>query len=129
MSLHTQGLHCYPAANASGMFTTVEYAFGIQVDSLCDGLCSRIILQVVTCNNDNYHMLLVQAQLDKADLRIEMSMAALHKQNQKAVKRAADLEVTLGKRFVYTYLISATQLVHQQQITRCGCAESLRSSV
>ena len=54
-------------------------------------------------------MFLVQAHLDKADLRIEMSVAALHKQNQKAVRRAADLEVTLGKRFAYTYLISATR--------------------
>lgn len=68
-------------------------------------------------------MFLLQAQLDKADLRIEMSVAALHKQNQKAVRRAADLEVTLGMLLVYTHLISATQLVHQQQITRCGCAK------
>lgn len=67
--------------------------------------------------------MLLQAQLDKADLRIEMSMAALHKQNQKAVRQAADLEVTLGKLFADTHLISATQLVHQQQITRCGCAQ------
>lgn len=42
-------------------------------------------------------VILVQAYLDKADLQIEMSVAALHKQHQKAVRRAADLEVTLGK--------------------------------
>ena len=48
----TQGLHCYPAANASGIFTTLKYAFGIQVDNLCDDLCRRIFIQVVTCNHN-----------------------------------------------------------------------------
>ena len=43
----------------------------------------------------------VQARLDKEDLRNEMSVAALHKQTKKAVRQAADLEVTLGEHAAY----------------------------
>lgn len=41
-------------------------------------------------------MCLMQHQLDKQDLRIEMSVAALRKQAKKAAKTAADLEMTAG---------------------------------
>lgn len=47
------------------------------------------------------HVLSVQTRLDKEDLRIEMSVAALHKQTNKAVRQAADLEVTLGEHVAY----------------------------
>ena len=46
-------------------------------------------------------MLVVQAWLDKEDLRIEVSVAAVRKQTKKAVKQAADLEVTLGKHCIH----------------------------
>ena len=39
----------------------------------------------------------VQARMDKEDLRIELSVAALRKQTKKAIRQAADLEVTAGK--------------------------------
>lgn len=46
-------------------------------------------------------VLSVQARLDKEDLRIEMSVATLHRQTKKAVRQAADLEVTLGEHAAY----------------------------
>lgn len=39
----------------------------------------------------------MQARLDKEDLRIELSVAALRKQTRQAVRKAADLEVSLGE--------------------------------
>ena len=39
---------------------------------------------------------MAQVHLDKQDLRIELSVAALRKQAKKAVKAAANLEVTAG---------------------------------
>lgn len=41
----------------------------------------------------------IQAQLDKQDVRIELGVAALRKQAQKAVRTAANLEVTSGVPF------------------------------
>ena len=40
---------------------------------------------------------LVQARLDAEDLRIELSVAALRKQTKQAVRKAANLEVSLGE--------------------------------
>ena len=42
-------------------------------------------------------MLPIQARLDKEDLRIELSVAALRKETRKAVQKAADMEVTHGR--------------------------------
>lgn len=42
------------------------------------------------------HSCMAQVHLDKQDLRIELSVAALRKQAKKAVKAAANLEVTAG---------------------------------
>ena len=39
----------------------------------------------------------MQARLNKEDLRIELSVAALRKQTKKAGQMAADLEVSLGE--------------------------------
>ena len=39
----------------------------------------------------------VQARLDAEDLRIELSVAALRKQTKQAVRKAANLEVSLGE--------------------------------
>ena len=39
----------------------------------------------------------MQARLDAEDLRIELSVAALRKQTKQAVRKAANLEVSLGE--------------------------------
>lgn len=41
--------------------------------------------------------LCIQERLDKEDLRIEVSVAAMHKQAKQAVRKAANLEVSLGE--------------------------------
>ena len=56
----------------------------------------------LSAQNDGIAM---QARLDKEDLRIELSVAALRKQTQKAVRRAADLEVTLGEYILQFWLL------------------------
>ena len=56
----------------------------------------------VTCISSSYlacllmHVLL-QAHLDKEDLRIELSVAALRKQSKRAAQQAAGLEVSSGE--------------------------------
>ena len=39
----------------------------------------------------------IQERLDKEDLRIELSVAAMHKQAKQGVRKAANLEVSLGE--------------------------------
>jgi len=39
----------------------------------------------------------IQERLDKEDLRIELSVAAMHKQGKQGVREAANLEVSLGE--------------------------------
>ena len=39
----------------------------------------------------------IQERLDKEDLRIELSVTAMHKQAKQAVQKAANMEVSLGE--------------------------------
>jgi len=39
----------------------------------------------------------IQERLDKEDLRIELSVTAMHKQAKQAVQKAANLEVSQGE--------------------------------
>ena len=45
-----------------------------------------------------------QARLDKEDLRIELSVAALRKQSKRAAQKAADLEMSQGEHAAGSYL-------------------------
>ena len=57
--------------------------------------------------------MVLQSHLDKEDLRIELSVAALHKKTRKAARQAADLEVTAGEALLRLHLFSS-RADHQQ---------------
>ena len=81
---------------------------GLQVMPCACFLCLHHCVPTVSSGmtglaRDHQNALSAQARLDKEDLRIEVSVAALRKQRKKAVKQAADLEVSLGKSVMHVF--------------------------
>ena len=57
----------------------------------------------------------IQERLDKEDLRIELSVTAMHKQAKQAVRKAANLEVSLGAGVPLGYRTTPIISDHHQQ--------------